>query len=50
MMMHEPLRFSDLRGTLKRDAPLAKYTSWRAGGAAETLYHPADRDDLAQFV
>ena len=50
MMMHEPLRFSDLRGTLKRNAPLAKYTSWRAGGAAETLYRPADRDDLAQFV
>ena len=50
MMMHEPLRFSDLRGTLTRNAPLAKYTSWRAGGAAETLYRPADRDDLAQFV
>ena len=50
MMMHEPLRFSDLRGTLSRNASLAKFTSWRAGGAAETLYRPADRDDLARFL
>ena len=33
MMMHEPLHFTGLRGTLTRNAPLAKYTSWRAGGA-----------------
>jgi UDP-N-acetylmuramate dehydrogenase len=39
-----------LRGTLTRDAPLAKYTSWRAGGTADILYVPADRDDLAAFV
>jgi len=50
MMMLEPLRFSDLRGTLTRDASLAKFTSWRAGGAADTLYRPADRDDLARFL
>jgi UDP-N-acetylmuramate dehydrogenase len=50
MMMHEPLRFDGLRGRLAHGAPLAKYTSWRTGGAADTLYLPADRDDLAAFV
>jgi len=50
MMMNEPLRFSGLRGTLARDASLAKHTSWRTGGAAAILYRPADRDDLARFV
>jgi UDP-N-acetylenolpyruvoylglucosamine reductase len=50
MMMNEPLHFVGLRGKLSHDAPLAKHTSWRAGGTADTLYIPADRDDLARFV
>ena len=50
MMMHEPTRFTGLRGRLARDVPLAKYTSWRAGGPADVLYVPADRDDLATFL
>jgi UDP-N-acetylmuramate dehydrogenase len=50
MMMSEPSLFSGLRGRLAHGVPLAKYTSWRAGGAARTLYLPADRDDLAAFV
>ena len=50
MMMAEPLHFTGLRGHLTHGAPLAKHTSWRAGGAADTLYVPADRDDLARFV
>jgi UDP-N-acetylmuramate dehydrogenase len=50
MMMTEPLRFTGLRGTLSRDGPLAKHTSWRCGGNAELAYVPADRDDLAAFV
>jgi len=50
MMMHEPNRFTGLRGRLARDVPLAKYTSWRAGGPADVLYVPADRDDLATFL
>ena len=50
MMMHEPLAFRALRGTLARNAPLARHTSWRAGGPADLLYAPADRDDLAQFL
>jgi UDP-N-acetylmuramate dehydrogenase len=50
MMMVEPTRFVMLRGTLAHDASLARYTSWRCGGPADTLYRPADRDDLAAFV
>jgi UDP-N-acetylenolpyruvoylglucosamine reductase len=42
--------YRGLRGRLTHDASLAKYTSWRAGGTADTLYVPADRDDLARFV
>ena len=47
---HEPLAFVGLRGTLARDASLARYTTWRVGGKADLLYAPADRDDLAQFL
>jgi UDP-N-acetylmuramate dehydrogenase len=50
MIMQEPIRFTGLRGRLTRHAPLAKHTSWRAGGPADTLYVPADRDDLAAFL
>jgi len=50
MMMHEPLTHVRLRGTLAHDAPLARHTTWRAGGSADTLYVPADRDDLAAFM
>jgi UDP-N-acetylenolpyruvoylglucosamine reductase len=50
MMMGEPLTFSALRGTLARDVPLARYTSWRCGGPGERVYVPADRDDLATFI
>jgi UDP-N-acetylmuramate dehydrogenase len=49
MMMAEPTRFA-LRGTLLRNASLARHTSWRVGGPADVLYRPADRDDLAAFV
>jgi UDP-N-acetylenolpyruvoylglucosamine reductase len=42
--------YQGLRGRLTHDASLAKYTSWRAGGTADTLYVPADRDDLALFL
>lgn len=45
-----PDAFAELRGALSRNAPLARHTSWRAGGKAETLYVPADRDDLAAFL
>jgi UDP-N-acetylmuramate dehydrogenase len=50
MNMVEPRHFSGLRGKLALDAPLAKHTSWRAGGGADIVYIPADRDDLATFL
>jgi UDP-N-acetylmuramate dehydrogenase len=49
-MMLEPMAFDGLRGTQAQRASLARYTSWRAGGPADLLYVPADRDDLASFV
>jgi UDP-N-acetylmuramate dehydrogenase len=50
MNMVEPKHFSGLRGSLELDAPLARHTSWRAGGGADIVYSPADRDDLATFL
>jgi UDP-N-acetylmuramate dehydrogenase len=50
MNMAEPVHSTALRGILERDAPLARYTSWRTGGPADLLYRPAGRDDLATFV
>ena len=48
--MNEPRTFTALRGTLAHDLPLARYTSWRCGGAGERVYIPADREDLATFI
>lgn len=39
-----------LRGQLQHHAPLADYTSWRVGGEAKTIYHPADKNDLITFL
>ncbi len=39
-----------LRGTLRRDEPLARHTTWRVGGRADAFYIPADLDDLAVFL
>ncbi len=39
-----------LRGRMQADAPLAPFTWFRAGGAAEVLVRPADADDLALFL
>jgi len=50
MMMNEPQKFTVLRGTLSRNVPLARFTTWRCGGLADRIYVPADRDDLAAFV
>jgi len=50
MMMNEPPTFTALRGTLARDVPLARYTSWRCGGPGERVYIPADREDLGVFL
>ena len=39
-----------LRGTLRRDEPMAKHVSWRAGGLARTFYQPAGVPDLCAFL
>ncbi|HBK04853.1 MAG TPA: UDP-N-acetylenolpyruvoylglucosamine reductase [Acetobacteraceae bacterium] len=39
-----------LRGRVQADAPLAPFTWFRAGGAAEALVRPADADDLSGFL
>jgi len=49
MNMAEPAQ-PRLRGTLKKNEPMARYLSWRAGGPADRLYVPADLDDLAAFL
>lgn len=41
---------NQLRGVLKRNEPMAKHVSWRAGGVAEKAYWPADLDDLVMFL
>lgn len=43
-------RMALLRGTLEHDVTMQAYTSWRAGGPADHLYKPADKDDLCVFL
>lgn len=40
----------DLHGALRRQEPMARHCSWRAGGAAELFFEPADRADLLAFL
>lgn len=44
------LSLPPVRGKLLRDEPLAPYTWFRVGGAAEALFLPADAEDLADFL
>ncbi|MEQ1485573.1 UDP-N-acetylmuramate dehydrogenase [Methyloglobulus sp.] len=41
---------TELKGRLLCNEPLAKYTSWRVGGAADQLYIPFDKQDLCEFI
>jgi UDP-N-acetylmuramate dehydrogenase len=50
MAEHTRLSPPKLRGTLRRNEPMARHVSWRAGGKARTFYQPADLDDLVAFV
>jgi len=45
-----PERLPDVRGKLTQDAPLAKLVWFKAGGAADWLFEPADVDDLRAFM
>ena len=40
----------EVRGRLTPDAPLAPLIWFKTGGPAETLFEPADIDDLAAFI
>lgn len=40
----------EMKGHLRINEPLAKYTSWRVGGPADRLYIPYDKQDLIEFV
>lgn len=40
----------NLKGELKLNEPLAKYTSWRVGGNAQRFYRPTGIEDLANFM
>ena len=39
-----------LRGEIRMNESMKKYTSWRAGGQADRIYIPADLADLSQFL
>lgn len=39
-----------VRGELRRNEPMEKHTSWRAGGPADWFFMPADVDDLKRFL
>lgn len=49
-MMATALRPAAVRGRLTAGAPLAPLIWFKAGGAAETLFEPADVADLAAFL
>jgi UDP-N-acetylmuramate dehydrogenase len=38
------------RGEVINDEPMARHTSWRAGGLADRFYKPADLSDLATLL
>ncbi len=39
-----------LRGELRRNEPMARHVSWRAGGRVDRAYLPADFADLREFL
>ena len=41
---------SGLRGDFRRNEPMRRHVSWRAGGIADRTYAPADLDDLGLFL
>ena len=41
---------AELRGTLRRDEPLARHVWWNVGGPADLYYEPADAEDLGTFL
>ena len=39
-----------LRGSVRMDVPLARYTTYRVGGPADLFVRPRDLDDLVEAV
>jgi UDP-N-acetylmuramate dehydrogenase len=50
MNMPAILEFHGLHGELRRDEPMSRHVSWRAGGKADRFYVPEDMEDLATFL
>jgi UDP-N-acetylmuramate dehydrogenase len=50
MNMADQHYLTPLRGELKRDEPMARHVSWRAGGHADRFFAPADDQDLSEFM
>ena len=50
MSEHTKAGMHGLRGELRMAEPMARHTSWRAGGCADRAYIPADLDDLFAFL
>lgn len=48
--LHTKRGVEALRGEMRMNESMKKYTSWRTGGKAERIYIPADLADLSQFL
>jgi UDP-N-acetylmuramate dehydrogenase len=46
----EIIPFQGLRGELRRDEPMSRHASWKAGGPADRFFAPADLEDLSMFL
>lgn len=42
--------YANVQGELRRDEPMRRHTSWRAGGAADLFYVPSSIEDLQVFL
>ncbi len=49
-MSIENIQFQGLRGALRRDEPMSRHVSWKAGGPADRFFAPADLEDLSAFL
>ena len=49
-MSEETIPFQGLRGELRRDEPMSRHASWKAGGPADRFFAPADVEDLSMFL
>jgi UDP-N-acetylmuramate dehydrogenase len=42
--------YSNVQGEVRRDEPMSRHTSWRAGGNADQFFIPASIEDLQEFL